>query len=383
MRQIDALRAARWGVAAMFFVNGAGYANWVVRIPAIQERLSLSEGALGLALLGVPAGALLSMPLTGWLAAHFGSRHVTAVSALAFCAAVPIPGFAASLPALVLALVAIGMSSGAMDVSMNAQAVAVELRMARPIMSSFHGLFSLGGLAGSAAGGYVASLGIRPEAHLGGAALVLALGAVIASRVLLPASADATAGGPMFARPSRELLGLGVLAFSVLLGEGAMADWSAVYLRESLGTGPGFAASGYAAFSFAMAGGRLAGDLLSARFGAAKLVRTGGTLAAVGLTGALALGQPWAAVVGFACAGAGFSIVFPNVLSATGRMHAGAAGTAIPAVSTMGYTGFLAGPPLIGFAAELSTLRLALGVVVLFSLTIALLARTVGRPAAR
>ncbi len=194
----------------------------------------------------------------------------------------------------------------------------------------------------------------------------------------MPASADAAGEGePAFARPTRALLGLGVISFCVLLGEGAMSDWSAVYLDGTLETGPGFAAAGYAAFSLAMAFGRLFGDGLAERLGHVRLVRACGAIAAGGLGAALLVGQPVFALIGFACAGAGFSVVFPAALSAAGRAEGTAAGPALAAVSTAGYTGFLVGPPAIGFAAELVGLGGALFVVVGLSAAIVIFADAV------
>lgn len=373
-------RVARVAVATMFFVNGAVLANWVPRIPVVQQKLGLSPGALGVALLGMAIGAVLAMPVTGWLVARVGSRPVTTVAAVAYCAALPLPAVAPTLPLLLLALVALGACNGAMDVAMNAQGVAVERRYRRTIMASFHGLFSVGGLVGAVAGGVVAALGLDPLPHLAGAALILGIIAVVASQGLLPAGVDASSHEAAFVRPTRPLLGLGAIAFCVLVGEGAMADWSAVYLRHTLATGPGLAAAGYAAFSLAMAAGRLSGDRLTQRLGAVALVGLGATVAAIGLGGALVLGQPIAAIAGFACVGAGFASIVPLVLSAAGRTAGTAPSTAIAAVTTTGYLGFLAGPPLIGFAAELFTLRGALGIVVVLSATVAALARTLGGP---
>ncbi|HLL83488.1 MAG TPA: MFS transporter, partial [Longimicrobium sp.] len=261
-------RAARFAVATIFFVNGAGIANWVVRIPAVRDGLHLTTGTLGVALLGMSVGALLAMPFVGWLVARFGSRPLTFASALAFLAALPLPALAPSLPLLAAGLVVLGASSAALGVSMNAHAVLVERRYDHPIMSSFHALFSLGGMAGSASGGALAALGLRPLPHLMLMAAVLAALSLVALARLLPREADALGQhGPAFARPSRTLLALGAMAFCVLLGEGAMADWTAVYLRDVLGTGPGLAAAGYGAFSLAMASGRLAGDALGRRLG--------------------------------------------------------------------------------------------------------------------
>ncbi len=372
------LRRARLAVAAVFFINGVALGSWFVRIPAVQQGLSLGEGLLGLALLGAAVGALVSMPLAGALISRFGSRRVVGATALLLPLSVVLPALAPGLLLLVGAVAVVGAANGALDVSMNSQAVAVEREYGRPIMSSFHAAFSFGGLAGATLGGLVASAGVAPLPHL---AAVAALGVVAAAfvyRALLPASADAAdEGEPAFARPTRALLGLGVISFCVLLGEGAMSDWSAVYLDGTLETGPGFAAAGYAAFSLAMAFGRLFGDGLAERLGHVRLVRACGAIAAGGLGAALLVGQPVFALIGFACAGAGFSVVFPAALSAAGRAEGTAAGPALAAVSTAGYTGFLVGPPAIGFAAELVGLGGALFVVVGLSAAIVIFAGAV------
>jgi MFS family permease len=374
------LPAARFAVLGIFFLNGLALASWVVRIPAVQEKLDLSEGFLGLALLGAAVGALAAMPATGWLVARLGSRPVVGVTALLLSVSLILPALAPDLALLVVSLVMLGASNGALDVSMNSQAVAVEKRYGRPIMSSFHAAFSLGGLAGAAVGGVVASLGVGVLAHLAGVGALMAAAVVVAYRAMLPAGADRGGGGePAFTRPTRALAGLGAISFCVLLGEGAMADWSAVYLDGPLGTGPGFAAAGYAAFSVAMAAGRLFGDRLAQRFGPVWLVRAGATVAAAGLGLSLAVGHPLFALVGFASAGVGFSIIFPAALSAAGRTKGTAAGPAIAAVATAGYFGFLVGPPSIGFVAELAGLGGALYIVVALSAAIVVLAGGVGR----
>ena len=223
------LLAARLAVLAIFFLNGFGFASFVVRIPAVQEKLSLGEGLLGLALLGVSVGSLPSMPLTGWLVSRFGSRPVVGVSAILFPLVLPLAALAPSLPILVAALVLVGASAGTLDVSMNAHASTVEKGYGRRIMSSFHAAFSFGGLAGAASGGLVASAGVGPVPHLIGIAALSALAAGLLFGALLPAGADrGGTGDPAFARPTRALVGLGVISCWVLLGEGAMADWSAV-----------------------------------------------------------------------------------------------------------------------------------------------------------
>jgi predicted MFS family arabinose efflux permease len=311
------------------------------------------------------------MPLVGALVSRFGSRRVVGTTALLLSLSLLTPALAPNLFLLMAALMLLGAANGGLDVSMNAQAVEVERGYGRPIMSSFHAAWSFGGLAGAALGGLLASLGVGPLPHFSAVAVLSAIAFVGAYRALLPSHADASEeGAPAFARPTRVLLGLGIISFCVLLGEGAMGDWSAVYLDNTLGTGPGFAAAGYAAFSLSMAFGRLFGDRFTERLGPATLVRSCGALAAVGLGTALAVGQPLVALVGFACAGAGFSIVFPAALSAAGRTEGMATGPALAAVSTTAYTGFLVGPPFIGFLAELTGLGQALYLVVALSVAI-------------
>ena len=372
--------AARRAVALLFFANGAVLASWVPRIPAAQQQLHLSVGMLGIALLGGPIGALIAMPLAGLLIGKYGSRTVVRVAGLCLCASLPLPLLAPNLPLLMLALALLGASNAAMDVSMNAHGVAVERGYGRPIMSSFHAMYSIGGLAGAGAAGLIAGAGVDARVHLVGAALVLAALVLAAGPALLTDVKGEEQQGPAFAAPSRVLLALGVVAFCSMLGEGAMADWSAVYLRSGLGASAGFAAAGFAAFSLTMALGRLFGDWLTLRLGPVVVVRAGGTLAALGLAAALLVNAPFAGVVGFACVGAGLSCVVPNVFSAAGRAPGMAPGAGIAAVSSTGYFGFLVGPPVIGLISARVTLRGGLGIVVLLCAVMALLAPSVRTP---
>ena len=373
---------ARASVAAIFFINGAATANWLVRIPAIQARLGLSAGTLGLALLGVATGALIAMPRAGHLVARYGSRPVTRIGAVAFGATFLFPSLAPNAPVLVLTLIALGAGHGTLDVAMNAQAATVERRYGRPIMSGFHALFSAGGLVGASMGGFVAGKGIGPVAHLIVTGIVAGCLATAVTSGMLPASADAAMADVAPARPRGILLTLGIMAFCVLLGEGAMADWSALYMRDITGASAGLAAAGYASFSLAMAAGRFAGDYLTMRFGATPLVRGGGVLAALGLAFALAITSPWAAIIGFAAVGAGFSVAFPLMLAKAGALRGTSSGTAIATVSVFGYAGFLAGPPAIGFVAQATNLRGGLAVVIVSSLVVAALAGGFRDPAA-
>ncbi len=363
--QVARLFRARAGVAAVFFLNGFGYGSWVPRIAEIQAKVGASDGQLGLALFMAAIGALIAMPLAGAAAHRYGSRTATAVTVACYGLSLPPLALAPSLIGLGVALLVTGAASGALDVSMNAQGVAVEKRYWRPIMSSLHGMFSLGAMAGAGATGLIAVLGLPLLPHFAGVCGLLLLISAAACRPMLPAAAEAGSGGPGFARPSLGILLPGIVALAALLCEGAMADWSAVYLSSSLGAGTTTAAAAFAAFSMAMAAGRFTGDHLVARFGGDRVVRAGGALAAFGLGLSLVVGQPVVAVIGFALVGAGLSCVFPVVLSSAARTPELPPSAAIAAVCTVGYFGFLLGPPAIGGLAEMIGLPGALGLVVL------------------
>jgi MFS family permease len=377
-------RGARLAVATIFCLNGVALANWIARIPDAKQQLGLSEQLLGLVLLCAAVGALLAQPTVGWLIGRVGSRRMTSLMVVAFCLSIVLPGLAADMLSLMLALFVVGACNGGLDVAMNAQAALVEQRYARPIMSSFHGLWSIGGLIGAAVGGLVAAQGVAIASHLLGVAVVATIVAVLATRWLVTDAGDRRDAGPSFALPPPALLLLGFIAFGVLFCEGAIADWSGVYLRESLGSSPGIAATGFAAFSLLMAVGRLAGDGLALRLGAAWVVRVGGALVALGIGLVVASDLPLIAIVGFGLIGAGLACSFPLLLSAAARTPGVAASTAIAAIATAGYTGFLVGPPLLGTVAEALTLRVALGLLGIVGVLVAVFGGAVERkPAAQ
>ncbi|WP_437821075.1 MFS transporter [Sorangium sp. So ce1078] len=384
---LDDVARARRAVSVMFVANGIAFASWAARVPAVRERLGLSDGALGLALLGIAGGAILAFRAAGPLIARLGSRRVTRVSAVLLCAALPVPALAPSFAALVAALLLLGASNGLMDVAMNAQAVEVERRHGRPILASFHGMFSLGGLIGAALGALAADRALPPAAHLLVVAAVLAAAVTAAGGALSAdarpeAPATAAAGAPAEGRSTRLVL-LGLIAFCSSIGEGAMANWSAVYLRDELHTTAALAATGYAVFSLAMLLGRFSGDGLTQRFGAERLVRAAGLLVAGGLGAALIANVPAAMLLGFGCVGAGLSVVVPLVFRAGASAPGVAPGRALATLATMSYGGFLVGPPVIGLVADHLTLRGGLVLVVALVLVIVALAPAVARgPAA-
>jgi len=356
------LRRARRATATLFFVNGCGLGSWLPHIPEVKLWHALSDGVLGLALLAIAGGAVAALPVAGALTARYGSRATARAAALLFCAVLPLPLLAADFALLLAAFVLLGIAIGALDVAMNAHAVLVEERYGRPIMSSFHGLFSLGGLIGAALAGGAMTTGVAPSAHLATSAALLGAAALAAWSALLP-TAPGPAGGPLFVLPRGRLAVLGGVALAAFMAEGAIGDWSAIYLRIELGTSPATAAWGFAAFSLTMALGRLGGDRLVARFSPATILICGAVLGSVALAAALLAAHPAAAMLGFAGIGLALANIAPIVFSAAGRLPDLAPGIGIAAVSTAGYGGLLAGPPLIGLVAELGGLPLGLGLV--------------------
>lgn len=372
----DPLRRARLAIGMVFLVNGAVFGSWAPHIPLVQERLGLGPALLGAALLAAAVGALVAMMGAGGLIARFGSAPVTRVSGLLLCLSLPIVALAPNLASLAAALALLGASNGIMDVAMNAHGVAVETRLQQPIMSSLHGMFSLGGLLGAGAGALLLGW-LPPAAHVLIAAAGLVATALLVMRHLLPGRVDVGDAGPHFVLPTRAALGFGALAFLVLMTEGAVLDWSAAWLRGDLGASPSMAATAFAAFSATMAAGRFGGDHLRRRFGAETLVRGSACVAAAGLALALLIATPLAAVIGFACAGLGLANTVPVLFGAAGRLPGQQPGAAIAATASVGYLGFLVGPPLIGLVAQVSTLGSALGLLVFATAIVAVFASLV------
>lgn len=361
----------RFAVASMFFLYGTLIGSWTARIPAVKRDLGLSDGRLSIALLGLAAGAIVGMTLSGRLVDRYGARAVLVPAGLLDGLMLLLAGLAPSLLLLVVALVAWGVVHGLLNIAMNAAGVRAETVQQRPLMSSFHAVYSVGGLAGSLLGGLFAGAGLGPAVTF---AAVAALGVVltgVAARwvVAAPVVRDDEPG----AAPAR-MTGvwiLGALAFCGLIGEGAAADWSTVYLRDNLLSSERYAAAAFAAFFLAMTAGRILGDRLVARFGPVVVVRVSGLLAAAGLGGALLVGRPVAGVIGFGLLGAGLSNIAPQVFSAAGHRNPQRPAQAIARVAGIGWLGFFAGPVLIGGTATLAGLPVALGIPVLLAVAVA------------
>jgi len=348
----------------MFLVHGLVVASWVSRIPAIQAALHLSNGTLGLALLGAAVGSVTAIPFCGWLVVRFGSKTITTWSTFGFCFAPVAIAFAVDFYTLAAALCLYGALAGTMDVAMNVQGVEVERVLGRPTMSRFHAMFSIGGMAGAAIGGAVASRGISPLWHFSLAGLAFLVLSACFAPGMMEAPAAVGEHRISFRRMPAALIAVSAIAFCLLVSEGAMADWIAVYLRQTFSVGPGTAAAGYSVFSAAMATFRMLGDSITTRLGRARTVRTGSLVAASGvLCAALAPSIGWA-MPGFALAGAGCSVVVPLAFGAGGRVKGVNPGAGVATVTGLGYLGFLIGPPAIGFTAQALNLRWGLGIVV-------------------
>ena len=356
------LRTWRVAVMTVFFVNGALTASWAPYIPRIKGELGLSARSLGFVLLAMAFGAVAAMPAAGVMVERLGARATLAGAVALGYVALPFVLLAPGARSLALVLVLLGAATGVTDVAMNANGAAVEHRYGRPILSSLHALWSIGAFAAAGLTAVMIAAGVPATIHLIVASLALGTLGLAACARLMPAAERVGERPHARSLPSRRVLGLTLVALSSFLAEGAINDWGALYLRGSLGESATVGAAGYAVFVGSMALMRLSGDRLTARVGRARIVRAGAALAGGALGLALLVGHPWAAFAAFACLGFGLANIFPLVVSAASR--APAPGLAIATVSTGGYAGVLIGPPAIGFAADATSLPIALGLIV-------------------
>ncbi|HEV2537517.1 MAG TPA: MFS transporter [Streptosporangiaceae bacterium] len=390
----------RVALGAVFAAHGFIFASWAVRVPAVKEQAGASPAALGLALLGLSAGAVATMLLAGALCRRFGSPQTTAVSCALLSATVTLPALARSAVTLGLLLAVFGAAYGCLNVAMNSVAVDVVAVLRRPVMPGFHAAWSFGGLAGASLGGLLAPY-LSPEPHLLLIALAGLLVSAAAGHTLLTRASflrDAAAGaatpdavapdaampaddpgpvggpGPAWHRTLRtgRTVGLfGLIALCAAYDEGAIGDWGALHLRQDLGASAGLAAAGYAAFALAEASGRLSGTALLERFGRTPVLVAGGLTACAGMLLAALAPDVWLALAGFAATGLGLANLFPATI-ARAALLAGSSGVAL--TSMLGYTGFLLGPPAIGFLASAASLRAGLTTLAFLGLAAAAIA---------
>ena len=360
-----------------FFIAGFAVSAWAPLIPFAKRRLALDDAQLGLMLLCLGIGSVLMMPLAGGLAARFGCRRTILAAGTVICLCLPALMLAPSIPMLAAALAVFGASLGVLDVVMNLQAVIVERASGRAMMSGFHGMYSVGGIAG--AGGVAGALtwGASPLVAITDTAVLAALLLAAARGGLLAQSGEGD--HPAFALPRGRVLLVGAVCFAMFLSEGAVLDWSAVFLSTVRHADPATAGFGYVAFAATMTLGRLTGDRIVQTLGAFRVVVCGTLVAAAGFALAILSASPMAGLAGFALVGAGAANVVPVMFSAAGRQHDMPTHLAVAAVTTMGYAGVLLGPAALGFVAKATSLPMAFGLLVALLLCVAGAARQATR----
>ncbi|WP_373559850.1 MFS transporter [Burkholderia sp. AU16741] len=360
---------------ALFFVAGMMYASWGVHVPTVRDKFALSPGRLSIALFAVAGGSIAAMlTIARWIA-RVGSRTACLAGGLVMSACAALILVVPDYWMLLVVLALFGFSMATLDVAMNAEASAVEIALGKPIMSSLHGMFSIGGMAGAAAGGALLSAGMAPAAHLALAAAASAAVLVAASPAVLPHvphHEQAHGGGNRWRSPA--LWMLGGIALIALIAEGAMYDWATVYMRDVVAASPALASAAYAAFSGGMAVARFAGDAVRARFGAPQLVFASASLACAGMIGALLLPNPVAVLTGFTLMGLGLANMMPVLFAAAARVKGIHAAEGLAHVAGLAYFGLLFGPVVIGAVAQAANLTIGLSVVALCAALVALVA---------
>ncbi|MFD2202039.1 MFS transporter [Shivajiella indica] len=367
------LQKRRIALGSLFFIAGLCFASWASRIPDIQVKFNLSEAQLGTLLLGLPVGSLVALPLAGWAVHKFGSRTVILVSSIGYMTFLPLIGFSTSILMLVPVIMVFGMIGNMMNISLNTQALALEDSYGRSILASFHGLWSLAGFTGAGIGAGMIYFDILPKFHYLFIALIVALTILTSKTFLINESRTGGGGGLVLRKPDDLLLRIGMIAFLGMLAEGCMFDWSGVYFKKVVEIEPGLVALGYVTFMGAMASGRFVTDRIINKIGKIKMLRFSGTLIFLGLTLSVIFPLPVAATIGFLMVGFGVASIIPIAYSTAGRSKLYSPGVALAMVSTISFFGFLLGPPLIGYIAELFDLKVSFTLIAITGLGIAIL----------
>ncbi len=385
----NSLKINRLAIASFFFFVGFLYANWVARLPELQQLYGVSNAMLGTLLLCWAAGAITAMPFTGWLSERFSNRLVSQVTAFCFCLLAPLIPVFTNVWLVGILFFTLGMNNGALDVTINGQAVHLERLYKKPIMSSFHAVFSIGMALGAGSGALFAKLGVPLFSHLamisGGCFLILfwASANLLKDELVkvknkrntegmnigfehsdlldeMPKSMESEGSGAKFLLPTKAILPLGIIAFCGMTGEGSMSDWSAIYMNKTVGMSEAFSALAFGAFAWAMTIGRIFGDYFTHKLGKRKLLIYSSLLSANGLVLAILLPQAYVVLFGFFCVGLGLANVVPIVYSTAGNTEGVAPSAGIAMATTIGYTGFFIGPPVIGFLSDLFSLKIGL-----------------------
>jgi MFS family permease len=367
-------RIHRIAVSSFFFLAGICFASWASRIPDIQAKLQLNSAALGGILLCLPVGLLTSLPVAGFLVARYGSRVIVMFSAILYSCTLPMLGLADSVTQLMITLFVFGFGGNMMNISINTQAVATEALYDKPIMASFHGVWSMAGFTGAAVGTLMVRFRILPPFHFLTITAMSFMILLIFSGKLNRQDSNRDEKQPIFVRPDKSLLNFGLIAFFSMICEGAMFDWSGIYFAKVVHPEPALVTVGYTAFMCTMATGRFIGDWVAFRLGMKRMLQFSGLLTATGLLLAVIFPQFITATLGFLIVGAGVSSIIPMIYSAAGKSKVMSPGVAIAAVSTIGYLGFLFGPPFIGFIAQATSLRISFGLIAIMGTMIAVIA---------
>jgi MFS family permease len=358
------LSPSRIAVKLIFFINGFVHANLAARFPRVQELFDIDNGTLGFVLLSSSVGALLAMPFTGWLIIRNGSRRITIFSIFLYCIFVPLVPLMPGLPGLVVLFFIMGLTAGMLDVSMNSQAVMVEKIHEKPIMTSFHALFSIGMVAGAFCGALFVKLETTLFVHF---AVIVGMSVAAAAwaryHLIHDKPKEKEVDGPAFRLPNAAMVSIGVIAFCCMLGEGAMADWSTNYMENIAMASPALAPLGLSAFALAMTIGRFFGDGARLKFGDRKLMVMCGLISTMGIALTLLFNNPYSVIAGLFIIGIGLSSIVPIAYSIAGNSKNLPPGVGLAMVTTVGYSGFLFGPPIIGLLANWQSLRIALMVV--------------------
>jgi MFS family permease len=364
------MRANRIAVCIFFFVNGFLYGNWTARLPVIQRFYDISNSMLGGLLFTMAVGAVIAMPFTGWLATRFGSKMITQVGGILSCIIIPYLVFTANLTIVGVAFFSLGLCVGATDVAMNGQAVFVERAYGKAIMSSFHAVFSIGMALGAGVGALFAKFEVGLLSHLTLVAVLGGIACIGAAFYLMddtPEDDGGRAAGSSFVLPAKAILPLGIVGFCCMAGEGAMADWSAIFMHKVIGESEYFSAIGYGVFAIAMTLGRVFGDFFTEKIGKYKLLIYNSLCAVSGLAIVLLWATTWTTLMGLFLVGLGLATIAPIVYSSAGNMKGIEPSVGIAMATTIGYAGFFVGPPTIGFLSDVFGLRIGLGfILVLF-----------------
>lgn len=367
-------RVYRLAVGVLFFLQGVCFASWASRIPSVQQKLNISDSLLGVILFALPVGSMLSLLFSGRLVAKYGSKKVATNALLLYSVFLPLIGFSNTPWLLIASLVLFGMAGNISNIAINTQAVHVEAKYGKNIMASFHGLWSLAGFIAAGIGTYMISEGVIPLTHFVFVSTLIVGSMAIVFQYLVPDEKTAVSSSTgLFVKPDKALLKLGILAFCCMICEGAMFDWSGIYFQKVVKADSGWVGAGYTAFMCAMATGRFIADWVANHLRFKKTIFVSGLLIAVGL--GIAVGFPFilTSIIGFLLVGFGVSSVIPLIYSEAGKSKSTNPGMALTAVSSIGFLGFLIGPPLIGVIAGMASLRISFLVIGCIGLLIAIM----------